>query len=125
MGSMDIAKIDGMIYTVRGHRVMVDSDLAVLYGVETGNLNKAVNRNRSRFPNDFMFQMTKAEFENLRFQFGISSWGGRRYMPRVFTEHGVVHRVRVDRTGRRRGSLPRPLLKKEPSIAGGLGPSSR
>ena len=69
---------------------MLDSDLAALYGVETGNLNKAVNRNRGRFPADFMFQLTEEEAEILRFQIGISSWGGRRYLPSVFTEHGVA-----------------------------------
>jgi hypothetical protein len=87
---VDIQNIDGLIYTIRGKRVMIDSDLAVLYGIETGNLNKAVNRNRSRFPEDFMFRLTPAEAENLRFQIGISRWGGRRYLPSAFTEHGVV-----------------------------------
>ncbi len=81
MVGMEIAKIGSLIYTVRGRRVMLDSNLAVLYGIETGDLNKAVNRNRGRFPNDFMFQLTKAALENLRFQNGISSWGGRRYIP--------------------------------------------
>ena len=71
---------------------MLDSDLAALYGVETSNLNKAVKRNIERFPGDFMFQLTKTEWENLRFQFGTSSvqYGGRRFMPYVFTEQGVA-----------------------------------
>ena len=69
---------------------MLDRDLAELYGVLTGNLNKAVKRNINRFPDDFMFQLSKQEFENLIFQFGISSWGGTRRMPYAFTEQGVA-----------------------------------
>jgi hypothetical protein len=70
---------------------MLDTDLAELYGVSTKNLNKAVQRNLKRFPLDFMFQLSEKEFENLRFQIGTSSsgYGGRRYMPYVFTELGV------------------------------------
>ncbi len=69
---------------------MLDKDLAELYGVLTGNLNKAVKRNKQRFPTDFMFQLSTQEFENLRFQFGISSWGGLRTLPYAFTEQGVT-----------------------------------
>ena len=69
---------------------MLDRDLAELYGVTTGNLNKAVLRNIARFPEDFMFQLTKEEFDNLLFQIGRSSWGGRRTPPRAFTEQGVA-----------------------------------
>ena len=71
---------------------MLDSDLAMLYGVETFNLNKAVKRNIQRFPDDFMFQLTKDEWENLIFQNGISSGqhGGRRFLPYVFTEQGIA-----------------------------------
>ena len=71
---------------------MLDSDLADLYQVETKNLNKAINRNRTRFPEDFMFQLTAEEWESLRFQSGTSNpgRGGRRYLPYAFTEHGVV-----------------------------------
>jgi len=75
---------------VRGQKVLLDSDLAVLYGVTTGNLNKAVKRNAERFPTDFMFQLDAEEAANLRFQFGISSWGGRRRLPYAFTEQGVA-----------------------------------
>jgi len=75
---------------VRGQKVLLDSDLAVLYGVTTGNLNKAVKRNAERFPTDFMFQLDAEEVANLRFQFGISSWGGRRRLPYAFTEQGVA-----------------------------------
>ncbi len=69
---------------------MLDADLAELYQVTTGNLNLAVRRNPDRFPVDFMFQLTKEEFKNLRLQFAASNWGGRRYPPYAFTEHGVA-----------------------------------
>jgi hypothetical protein len=84
--------IERRIYLVRGVKVMIDSDLAELYQVETFNLNKAVKRNTERFPGDFMFQLTKKESENLIFQIGISSsgYGGRRFLPYVFTEQGVA-----------------------------------
>ena len=78
------------IYFVRNQKVMLDRDLAELYNVTTGNLNKAVKRNAKRFPKDFMFQLTAVEFKNLIFQFGISSWGGTRRMPYIFTELGVA-----------------------------------
>jgi len=77
------------IYVIRALKVMIDSDLAELYGVETRYLNKAVSRNIKRFPEDFMFQLTNEEFKNLMFQFGTSSWGGTRKAPYVFTEIGV------------------------------------
>ena len=69
---------------------MSDNDLADLYQVETKILNRAVKKNIHRFPDDFMFQLTKEEMTNLRFQFGTSSWSGRRYLPHVFTEQGVA-----------------------------------
>ena len=78
------------IHLIRGKKVMLDNDLAELYAVTTGNLNKAVLRNINRFPGDFMFQLTKNEFENLLFQIGRPSWGGRRTLPRAFTEQGVA-----------------------------------
>jgi hypothetical protein len=71
-------------------KVMLDRDLAELYEVETGQLKRQVRRNIGRFPDDFMFELTAAEFENLRCQIGISSWGGTRYMPMAFTEQGVA-----------------------------------
>ena len=77
------------IYFIRGEKVMLDRDLAELYGVLTKNLNKAVNRNLTRFPSDFMFQLTTEEFQNLKFQIGTSSWGGTRKLPYTFTEQGV------------------------------------
>ncbi|MBI5740539.1 MAG: ORF6N domain-containing protein [Nitrospirae bacterium] len=75
---------------LRGKKVMLDRDLAALYGVETFNLNKAVKRNIDRFPEDFMFQLNNDEFKDLIFHFGISSWGGTRKRPYVFTENGVA-----------------------------------
>ena len=78
------------IYLIRNQKVMLDSDLAELYQVATGNLNKSVSRNNKRFPEDFMFQLTEIEFKNLMFQNGISSWGGKRKLPYVFTEQGVA-----------------------------------
>ena len=84
-------RIERSILLIRGHKVMLDTDLAALYGVETGQLVRAVKRNISRFPHDFMFQLSKDEFENLRCHFGTSSqWGGRRYPPYAFTEQGVA-----------------------------------
>lgn len=84
--------VENLILTVRGHRVMLDSHLADLYGVTTGNLNKAVARNAKRFLDDFMFQLTKEELTDLKFQNGISSpgHGGRRYLPRAFTQEGIA-----------------------------------
>ena len=88
----NLIQIQNLIYEIRGCKVMLDSDLAKLYGVETFNLNKAVKRNLSRFPKDFMFQLTKDEYNSLIFQSGISNSkrGGRRFMPYVFTEQGVA-----------------------------------
>ena len=86
--------IQSKIYEIRNVKVMLDKDLAELYQVTTGNLNKAVKRNIKRFPPDFMFQLTKEEFEKLRtdliFQNGISRWGGTRKMPYAFTEQGLA-----------------------------------
>ena len=81
-------KIESLIYEIRGHKVMLDRDLAKLYGVTTGNLNKAVKRNIERFPERYMFQLNSEE--NLKFQNGISSWGGTRSLPYAFTEQGVA-----------------------------------
>ncbi|MCT4317803.1 DNA-binding protein [Elizabethkingia anophelis] len=85
-------EIKSLIYTIRDKQVMLDSDLASLYQVETKNLNKAVKRNIERFPVSFCFQLTENEVENLRFQIGTSSlnYGGRRYLPYVFTEQGLA-----------------------------------
>lgn len=83
-------RIERLILVIRGQRIMLDADLAELYGVETKVLNRAFVRNRSRFPADFTFQLTAAEFDDLRCQFGTSRWGGRRYRPHAFTEQGVA-----------------------------------
>ena len=87
-----VERIEHSILAIRGKRVMLDSDLAEIYGVETKNLVRAVKRNSERFPEDFMFQLTREEFESLRFHLGTSNVGrgGRRYLPYVFTEHGAV-----------------------------------
>jgi hypothetical protein len=82
--------IQRSILVLRGCRVMLDFDLAPLYGVATKSLNRAVRRNIAKFPDDFMFELSAAEFDNLRFQSGTSKWGGRRYRPLVFTEQGVA-----------------------------------
>ncbi len=84
--------IERKIFMIRGQKVMLDSDLAELYHVETKILNKAVKRNEQRFPKDFMLRLTEEEAESLRFQFGTSKSGrgGRRYLPYVFTEQGVA-----------------------------------
>jgi phage regulator Rha-like protein len=106
-------QLDRLIYEVRGERVMLDSDLASIYGVETKALNRAVKRNRDRFPKDFLFQLSEAEWKNLRYQIGTSSsdpkhqslryqigtstlgHGGRRSRPYVFTEHGAIMAANV------------------------------
>ena len=77
------------IYVIRNQKVMLDRDLAELYQVETKQLKRQVKRNPERFPEDFMFELTESEYENLRCQIGTSSWGGVRYLPMVFTEQGV------------------------------------
>ena len=83
-------KILNKIYAIRGERVMLDQDLAEMYGVETKQLKRQVKRNIDRFPKDFMFELTMKEFENFRSQIGASSWGGTRYKPMAFTEQGVA-----------------------------------
>jgi len=83
-------RIEKSILLIRGQKVMLDKDLADLYGVETKQLKRAVRRNIDRFPKDFMFRLTKSEFDDLRSHFGTSSWGGTRYLPMAFTEQGVA-----------------------------------
>ena len=85
-----IELIASKIYLIRGIKVMLDRDLAELYEVETKRLKEQVRRNIERFPEDFMFELTKDEINNLRSQFAISSWGGARYLPMAFSEHGVL-----------------------------------
>ena len=83
-------KVLNKIYAIRGEKVMLNKDLSAMYGVETKQLKRQVKRNINRFPKDFMFTLTRKEFENLRSQIGTSSWGGIRYMPMAFTEQGVA-----------------------------------
>lgn len=82
--------ISNKIYYIRNQKVMLAFDLARLYNVETKRLNEQVKRNLTRFPEDFMFQLTENEFENLKSQFATSSWGGNRTLPFAFTEHGIL-----------------------------------
>ena len=83
-------RIENRILTVRGQKVIIDADLAELYGVETRRLNEQVRRNQSRFPADFILELTADEFANLKSQSATSSWGGRRKLPLAFTEHGAI-----------------------------------
>lgn len=98
-------QIESMIHVIRGRKILLDQDLAFLYGVSTGNFNKAVKRNIERFPEDFAFFLTKNEWDSLMFQIGISKVGrgGRRKLPMAFTEHGVA--------------MAANLLKSEKAIA--------
>jgi ORF6N domain len=90
-GLIPVERIEQAILMVRGHKVLLDTDLAAMYGVETKALVRAVKRNQERFPSDFMFQLLPDEFEGLRYHFGTSkSRGGRRYLPYAFTEQGVA-----------------------------------
>ena len=79
---MEIEQIQPKIFEIRGQKVMLDRDLAQMYGVETKRLNEQIKRNMKRFPEDFMFQLTKEEFQNLKSQFATSSWGGTRKLPK-------------------------------------------
>ncbi|RLB78012.1 MAG: ORF6N domain-containing protein [Deltaproteobacteria bacterium] len=90
MNLVPVERITEKIYLIRNRKVMIDRDLAGLYAVENSQLKRAVRRNIERFPEDFMFVLSKEEFENLRCQIDTSSWGGTRYMPMVFTEQGVA-----------------------------------
>ena len=95
-----IEQITAKIHYIRGSKVMLDRDLASLYGVETKYLKQAVRRNIQRFPDDFMFELSKLEFQNLRSQIAASSWGGVRYSPMAFTEQGVAMLSSVLRSDR-------------------------
>ncbi len=87
---MPLETITRRIVLLRGQTVLLDADLAALYGVETRRLNEQVRRNLERFPADFMFEVTDDEFTNLKSHFATSSWGGRRKLPMAFTEHGAI-----------------------------------
>jgi predicted amino acid-binding ACT domain protein len=110
---VSVEQIDGMIHTIRGMRVMLDRDLAEIYGVPTFRFNEAIKRNRHRFPADFMFQLTREEFDSLRSQLAMSKTenssqiamsktgrGGRRTLPYAFTEHGALQAANVLRSKR-------------------------
>jgi hypothetical protein len=94
---LSIDQLGQLIYEIRGQRVMLDSDLAAIYGVETKALNRAVKRNPDRFPEDFVFQIPSREWKNLKYQIGTSSsgHGGRRRPPYAFTEHGAIMAANV------------------------------
>jgi phage regulator Rha-like protein len=105
MGKKDslvpVESLDRLIYEIRGLRVMLDSDLAALYGVETKALKRSVNRNRVRFPSDFMFQLTAEEYDSLRRQIGTLKRGQHaKYLPYVFTEHGAIMTATILNTPR-------------------------
>lgn len=85
-----VDRIERSILLIRGQKVILDADLAELYGVPTRTLIQAIKRNINRFPSDFTFLLTRQEVTNLRSQIVTSSWGGRRHLPRVFTEHGAI-----------------------------------
>lgn len=95
-----VGSIEESILSIRGLRVILDRDLAEIYGVETKVLNRAISRNRKRFPVDFAFRLTRQEFTDLRCQIGTSSsaWGGSRYAPLAFTEHGAIMAANVLRS---------------------------
>jgi hypothetical protein len=99
---ISVEQIDGMIRTIRGVRVMLDRDLAKIYGVPTFRFNEAIKRNWHRFPKDFMFQLSRAEFDSLTSQIAISKSGrgGRRSLPYAFTEHGALQAANVLRSSR-------------------------
>jgi len=96
-----LERVERVIFVLRGHKVILDNDLAAMYGVEPRALNQAVKRNLERFPRDFMFQLSAEEVDLLRSQNVISSWGGRRYLSYAFTEQGVamLRHSRVDGSG--------------------------
>src|SRR5205807_4447615 len=96
MNDLELAKIERRIFSIRGVRVILDTDLAVLYGVSTKRLNEQFRRNRKRFPDDFAFQLTPEETAALRSQIATSSsHGGRRYRPWAFTEHGALQAANI------------------------------
>jgi hypothetical protein len=121
-------RIERSILLIRGLKVILDKDLAILYGVTTSNLNKAVSRNIDRFPEDFMLQLTGAEFTNLKFHFGTSSWGGTRKPPRAFTEQGIAMLSSVLRSPRAvkvNIEIMRAFVRLRDSLAGHKGLSSK
>jgi phage regulator Rha-like protein len=100
--SLTVTELEQSIHEIRGHRVMLDEDLAAVYGVSVGRLNEQVKRNKDRFPPDFMFRLNAKEWERLRSQIAILKTGGRgahrKYLPFVFTEHGAIMLANVLRS---------------------------
>jgi len=97
---LPLQAITQRILVIRDQKVLLDSDLAILYGVETRRLNEQVRRNRARFPADFIFELSATEFADWKSQFATSSWGGRRKLPLAFTEHGAIMAATVLNTPR-------------------------
>lgn len=97
---LPLEAITQRILVLREQKILLDADLAALYGVQTRRLNEQVRRNRERFPQDFIFELTPDEFANLKSQFATSSWGGRRKLPLAFTEHGAIMAATVLNTPR-------------------------
>ncbi len=115
-------RVETLIRVVRAQRVILDSDLARIYGVTTARLNQQVKRNQERFPDDFVFQLTKTEYENLMLQFATSSsgYGGRRKLPYAFTEHGAIMAANVlnsDRAARMSVFVVRAFVKMREVLA--------
>lgn len=101
--SADVVALESItqrIVLLRGQKVLLDADLAALYGVETRRLNEQVRRNAERFPEDFIFEVSDEEFSNLKSHFATSSWGGRRKLPLAFTEHGAIMAATVLKSAR-------------------------
>ena len=97
---LPLEAITQRIIVLREQKVLIDADLAALYGVQTRRLNEQVRRNKARFPEDFIFELTAEEFADLKSQFATSSWGGRRKLPLAFTEHGAIMAATVLNTPR-------------------------
>lgn len=100
MPSASVENITQLIVVLRGRRVLLDAELASLYGVPTRRLNEQVRRNRKRFPDDFLFELNHDEFMNLKSHFATSSWGGRRKLPLAFTEHGAIQAATIPNSPR-------------------------
>ena len=103
VGMAALGKVEDItraILVLRGRRVLLDAELAGLYGITTRRLNEQVRRNRKRFPDDFLFELTTEEFANLKSRFATSSWGGRRKRPLAFTEHGAIQAATIPNSPR-------------------------
>ena len=123
---LNIDQLGQLIYEIRGQRVMFDSDLASIYGVETKALNRAVKRNLDRFPKDFVFQLTRRESEVLRYQIGTLKTGRgqhRKYLPCAFTEHGAIMAANVLNSARAvRWHLNRQNHASDSNLTSDVGP---